>query len=212
MERPGVDAQQRGVTGGHRIRAHEAERVAQAELDRLRRRRRVDELAVAPHLALAEQRERDLRQPGRSPVPSDPSSRVSGVTPALSARDEAVEQRRRRAGAAGAELVGAHDHARPDQLRCERPACADGVAAQQVPLEALAVGVADRPVAERADAGGGAVQSLASLEQRRDRARARRRCARGPRGRARRARPRRATGVDRVRRERRAIEHDRRRG
>ena len=102
-------------------------------------------------------------------MPSEPSSRVSGVTFAFSARDERVEQRRRDPGPAGAELVGARNHARPDLLGAERAAGADGVAAEQVPLEALAIGVADHAVAERADAGGGAVQGLASLEQRRDR-------------------------------------------
>ena len=38
-ERPRVDGQQRGMTGGHRVRADEAERVAEAELDRLARAR-----------------------------------------------------------------------------------------------------------------------------------------------------------------------------
>ena len=50
------------MAGGHGPQAHEAEAVAQAEIDRLGRRRRVCEPAVAPHLALAEQRQRDLGQ------------------------------------------------------------------------------------------------------------------------------------------------------
>ena len=52
---------------------------------------------------------------------------------------------------------------------------------KQVPLEALAVGVADHAVAERADAGGRSVQRPAALEQRRDRA-VRVRVARAGRG------------------------------
>ena len=118
VQRPRVDAEQRGMAGGDGVRADEAERVAQAEPDRLRRRRRVDERAVAPHLSLAEQRQRDLGQAGK----------VAGAERAERARerrdvrvqrgDERVEQRRRDPGPAGAELVGARNHARPLRARC----------------------------------------------------------------------------------------------
>ena len=49
-------------------------------------------------------------------MPSEPSSRASGVTPARSAPEQAVEQRLADARAARADLVGAHGHRRAHHL------------------------------------------------------------------------------------------------
>ena len=144
-------------------------------------------------------------------MPSDPSSRRERRDAVVERGEEAVEQRRRDAGAPGPELVGADDHARPDQLRCERPTCTDGVASQQVPLEALALGVADDTIAECADAGGRAVQSLASFKQRRDRLTRGEVALAGGGCELDRPTPP-GDGVDGGGRERRTIDHDHRRG
>lgn len=163
-----VDREQRGVTRRHRVRAHEAERVAEVEANRILGWTRGRELTVKPHLALAQQGERDIgqsRQVARSEraelAGQRGDARVEGV-------DEPIEQPRRGPGAAEAQLVGARNHAGADQLGRERAAGADRVAAQQVPLETLAIGGVDRAVTQRADARGGAVQSLSALQQRRD--------------------------------------------
>ena len=81
---------------------------------------------------------------GRSPVPSEPELARERRDPVVERGDQPVEQGGGHAGAPRPELVGADDHAGPDQLRLERPAGADRVAAQQVPLKALPVGVPDR--------------------------------------------------------------------
>jgi len=85
------------------------------------------------------------------------------------------------------------------------------VAAKQVPLEALALGVADRAVAQRADAGCGAVQRLPSREHPGDRF-ARRLVAGAGRGGEFDGLPVPRHRGHRRRRERLAVEHDRRHG
>ena len=94
----------------------------------------------------------------RSPVPSEPSWRVNGVSPALSALDQRIEQFASHAGPAGAELVCPRRHRGAHQLGRQRTAGAAGVAAQEAQRVALA-GVGRHAITpQRADPSGHAVE------------------------------------------------------
>ena len=67
-------------------------------------------------------------------MPSEPSSRANGVTPARSAPSSASSSALAHPGAAGAELVRAHRHRRAHDLGGQRRAAAARVLAQQPPL------------------------------------------------------------------------------
>ncbi len=101
----------------------------------------------------------------RSPVPSEPSSRASGVTPARQRAQQAVEQRLPDARAARADLVRAHGHRRAHHLDAQRRAAAAGVAAHEPPLVVARVLELRRRRAQRADPGARAVEQLAAVEQ-----------------------------------------------
>ena len=105
----------------------------------------------------------------RSPVPSDPSSRVNGDSPALSAPISESSSSRRDAGAAGADLVGAGRHRRPDHLRRQRQPGAARVAAQQAQRVLLSLIVGDAVVTQRTDSGRDPVHLPAARQVRRQR-------------------------------------------
>ena len=123
------------------------------------------DVVADPALALAAEREADLRQRGQ----------VTGAERAQLAHErrhargqgvlERVEQRLPHAGAAGAELVGAHRHRRAHDLHGQRRAAAARVALQQPPLVVAGVLAAARLGPERADARGHAVEQVAAREQ-----------------------------------------------
>ena len=113
----------------------------------------------------------------RSPVPSEPSSRVNGVSPALSAPTSASSSslgdaapRRRRSGWRASPSPRA-------RRAGEDEAGAAGMAAQEVEPVAVAVILGDPVGAQRPDAGGHAVELVAARQQRRDGVCALGRCA-----------------------------------
>ena len=161
---------ERGLADADGVRAHERDAVARAVADRLEpvrgeRLRGGDDLVADPALALAAERRADLGEHGQ----------VAGAERAELARErrharaqraqQRVEQLLADARAARAELVGAHGHRRAHDLHGQRRAAAAGVAAQQPPLVVALPLVRRGRRAQRADAGGHAVEQLAALEQ-----------------------------------------------
>ena len=136
------------------------------------------DVVAEPALALAAERDADLRQHGQVARAERAELARERRHAGPQRAEQAVEQRLADARAARADLVRAHGHRRAHHLDAQRRAAAAGVAAHEPPLVVARVLELRRRRAQRADPGARAVEQLAAVEQVAHEPLARRGCAR----------------------------------